>query len=201
VQDAGPDHVGARRRVGELQQRVETQVRPDSARDAHLDTHDADEDQRPLRLAGHQRGDRPVQGHGDDAGEDQREQEPGGAGHAALTRREEQVADLVAEGLSNRQIGLRLHLSERTVENHVAHILDKPGSPSRARIAAWHAGRPRGARSCDHEARTLRRGGVIAGRGPGAAPGAVARPELMIMDRLGASRVSSTMCSTVRRFA
>ena len=58
-----------------------------------------------------------------------------------LSTREEQVASLVAEGLSNRQIATRLHLSERTVENHVTHILTKLGFESRARIAAWHAAR------------------------------------------------------------
>ncbi|MFF4625083.1 response regulator transcription factor [Nonomuraea jabiensis] len=59
----------------------------------------------------------------------------------ALTAREEQVAALVAEGFSNRQIARRLRLSERTAENHVAHILTKLGFESRARIAAWHAAR------------------------------------------------------------
>jgi DNA-binding CsgD family transcriptional regulator len=56
-----------------------------------------------------------------------------------LSSREEQVAALVAEGLSNRQIATRLHLSERTAENHVAHILTKLGFDSRARIASWYA--------------------------------------------------------------
>jgi DNA-binding CsgD family transcriptional regulator/tetratricopeptide (TPR) repeat protein len=42
-----------------------------------------------------------------------------------LSRREAQVAGLVAEGLSNRKIGVALHLSERTVETHVQHILNK----------------------------------------------------------------------------
>lgn len=58
-----------------------------------------------------------------------------------LSTREEQVAGLVADGLSNRQIASRLHLSERTVENHVANILGKLGFDSRAKVAAWYAGR------------------------------------------------------------
>jgi DNA-binding CsgD family transcriptional regulator len=58
-----------------------------------------------------------------------------------LSSREEHVAGLVAEGLSNRQIANRLHLSERTVENHVANILGKLGFDSRAKVAAWHARR------------------------------------------------------------
>ncbi|MFF5233409.1 ATP-binding protein [Dactylosporangium sp. NPDC000521] len=61
-----------------------------------------------------------------------------------LTPREEEVAALVAEGLSNRQIAERLYLSARTVENHVTHILVKLGFESRARIASWHTDRARG---------------------------------------------------------
>jgi DNA-binding CsgD family transcriptional regulator len=63
------------------------------------------------------------------------------SGRPTLSGREEQVAALVAEGLSNRQIATRLHLSERTAENHVAHILTKLGFESRSRIAAWYATR------------------------------------------------------------
>jgi DNA-binding NarL/FixJ family response regulator len=47
------------------------------------------------------------------------------------------VATLVAEGLSNRQIGDRLVITERTAENHVAHILNRLGFRTRVQIAAW----------------------------------------------------------------
>jgi DNA-binding NarL/FixJ family response regulator len=58
---------------------------------------------------------------------------------AALTRREEEVAALVARALSNRQIASELFISERTVENHISKILRKLGLTSRAQIAAWTA--------------------------------------------------------------
>jgi DNA-binding CsgD family transcriptional regulator/tetratricopeptide (TPR) repeat protein len=54
-----------------------------------------------------------------------------------LTPREREVADLVAEGLSNRKIAERLYVSERTAETHVQNILVKLGFTSRAQIAAW----------------------------------------------------------------
>lgn len=54
-----------------------------------------------------------------------------------LTRREEGVAALVAEGLSNRAIAARLFISERTAEYHVQGILNKLGFSSRAQIATW----------------------------------------------------------------
>jgi non-specific serine/threonine protein kinase len=56
---------------------------------------------------------------------------------AKLTRREREIAGLVAEGLSNREIATRLVISVRTVETHVEHALVKLGFTSRAQIAAW----------------------------------------------------------------
>ena len=56
---------------------------------------------------------------------------------STLSPREEEVAGLVAQALSNRQIAARLVLSERTVETHVRSILNKLGVNSRAQIAVW----------------------------------------------------------------
>jgi len=56
-----------------------------------------------------------------------------------LGRRETDVARLVADGLSNKQIGARLFISERTVESHVRSALDKLGFNTRAQIAGWMA--------------------------------------------------------------
>ncbi|MDV7352804.1 protein kinase [Rhodococcus oxybenzonivorans] len=54
-----------------------------------------------------------------------------------LTKRERQVADLVAEGLTNKEIAARLVISPRTAQGHVEHLLTKLGFTSRAKIAAW----------------------------------------------------------------
>ncbi|MFN2581726.1 MAG: AAA family ATPase [Candidatus Dormibacteria bacterium] len=54
-----------------------------------------------------------------------------------LTRREREIAELVADGLTNRQIAERLFLSERTAQNHVQHILDKLALDNRSQIAVW----------------------------------------------------------------
>ncbi|GGL45585.1 protein kinase domain-containing protein [Nocardia jinanensis] len=54
-----------------------------------------------------------------------------------LTKRERQVADLVARGLSNKQIATKLVISQRTAQGHVENILTKLGFTSRAQIAAW----------------------------------------------------------------
>jgi DNA-binding NarL/FixJ family response regulator len=58
----------------------------------------------------------------------------------ALTAREAEVAGLVAEGLSDREIAARLVVSPRTAETRVQHILRKLGFRSRAQIAGWVAG-------------------------------------------------------------
>jgi DNA-binding CsgD family transcriptional regulator len=57
-----------------------------------------------------------------------------------LTRREQQVADLIAQGLSNKDIAAALLISQRTAESHVEHVLSKLGFTSRAQVAAWIAG-------------------------------------------------------------
>jgi DNA-binding CsgD family transcriptional regulator/Tfp pilus assembly protein PilF len=56
-----------------------------------------------------------------------------------LTARERDVALLVGQGNSNREIADALVLGERTVQTHVSHILEKLGFTSRAQIAAWAA--------------------------------------------------------------
>jgi len=61
-------------------------------------------------------------------------------GSGLLTRREQEVAALVAQGLSNGQVAAVLVISARTVETHVQHIMDKLGFRTRAQIAAWSAG-------------------------------------------------------------
>ena len=59
---------------------------------------------------------------------------------SSITRRELEIAQLITAGLSNREIARKLFLSERTVDNHVQHLLNKLNFHSRAQIAAWVAG-------------------------------------------------------------
>ncbi|RZL84714.1 MAG: tetratricopeptide repeat protein [Rhodococcus sp. (in: high G+C Gram-positive bacteria)] len=54
-----------------------------------------------------------------------------------LTKRERQVADLIAEGLTNQAIADRLVISPRTAQGHVEHVLAKLGFTSRTQVAAW----------------------------------------------------------------
>ncbi len=56
-----------------------------------------------------------------------------------LTRREREVAALIAEGLSNREIAARLVVAQRTAEGHVENILGKLGFTSRSQVAGWLA--------------------------------------------------------------
>src|SRR5207253_7362866 len=64
---------------------------------------------------------------------------PAGAGAPAaeLTSREWEIAGLVAEGLSNREIAGRLVISKRTVDAHIEHIYGKLGVSSRVQLASW----------------------------------------------------------------
>jgi non-specific serine/threonine protein kinase len=55
---------------------------------------------------------------------------------ASLSQREREVAALIAQGLTNRQIAAQLAMSRRTADTHVSHILGKLGLASRAQIAA-----------------------------------------------------------------
>jgi len=61
-------------------------------------------------------------------------EKPGG-----LTRREWEIAQLLAEGLSNKQIATRLVISQRTAETHVERILAKLGFTSRLQVVSWVA--------------------------------------------------------------
>jgi non-specific serine/threonine protein kinase len=56
-----------------------------------------------------------------------------------LTKREFQIAGLVAEGLTNKAIATKLVIAQRTAETHVEHILTKLGVNNRAQIAVWVA--------------------------------------------------------------
>ncbi len=60
------------------------------------------------------------------------------AGPSPLTDRELEVAALIAEGLTNKEVATRLRLSVRTAENHVLNVMNKLGLDNRAHVAAWY---------------------------------------------------------------
>jgi non-specific serine/threonine protein kinase len=62
---------------------------------------------------------------------------PPSSGPGPLSRRELEVAAMVARGMTNRQIADALVLAERTVEGHVERIRRKLGVRSRTQIAVW----------------------------------------------------------------
>jgi DNA-binding NarL/FixJ family response regulator len=58
---------------------------------------------------------------------------------AGLTKQERRILDLIAEGMTNRQIGEQLFLAEKTVKNYVSNLLAKLGMSRRAEAAAYAA--------------------------------------------------------------
>ncbi len=61
---------------------------------------------------------------------------------STLTAREHLILELISEGLTNRQIGIRLHLAEKTVKNNVTTLLRKLGFSRRTEAAAYAARHP-----------------------------------------------------------
>jgi DNA-binding NarL/FixJ family response regulator len=59
------------------------------------------------------------------------------AAASLLTKREEGVVHLVAEGMTNRDISQRLHLSEHTVRNYLFRIFNKVGTSNRLELALY----------------------------------------------------------------
>jgi DNA-binding NarL/FixJ family response regulator len=69
---------------------------------------------------------------------------------ACLSLREEQIFRLIQDGLSNKEIASRLHITSNTVKNHVHHLLEKLNVRSRHEAAWLRAKRPRSASSPVH---------------------------------------------------
>jgi DNA-binding NarL/FixJ family response regulator len=59
-----------------------------------------------------------------------------GQGTAGLSTREREIADLVADGRTNKEVATMLFLSEKTVENNLSRIYTKLGVRSRTELAA-----------------------------------------------------------------
>jgi non-specific serine/threonine protein kinase len=75
--------------------------------------------------------------NGVDRGEPGQTQAPVTITPAQLSRREREVALLIAQGLPNRQIGAALAIKERTVEDHVSRLLRKLQLTNRAQVILW----------------------------------------------------------------
>ena len=58
---------------------------------------------------------------------------------ATLTDQERRVLELIADGLTNRQIGEQLHLAEKTIKNYVSNLLGKLGMERRTQAAVYAA--------------------------------------------------------------
>lgn len=54
-----------------------------------------------------------------------------------LSEREQQVAELVSKGFSNREVAINLHIIEKTVKFHLTNIYKKMGMKSRAQLIVW----------------------------------------------------------------
>lgn len=67
---------------------------------------------------------------------------PAASPASILTRRQREIAGLVADGMSNQDIADALVISKRTAETHVEHILTKLGFNNRSQIAAWYRALP-----------------------------------------------------------
>lgn len=61
--------------------------------------------------------------------------------YESLTDQERRILDLIGEGLTNRAIGERLHLAEKTIKNYVSSLLSKLGMERRSQAAAYVARR------------------------------------------------------------
>ena len=57
--------------------------------------------------------------------------------HMALSAREMEIIELVADGLTNQEIAQRLTISKRTVDNHVSNMFTKTGSKNRVALLNW----------------------------------------------------------------
>ena len=75
---------------------------------------------------------------------------------ASLTPQERRILDLLAEGLTNRQIGERLHLAEKTVKNYVSNVLMKLGMARRTEAAVYAARQADRLAQSSHQASSFR---------------------------------------------